>query len=815
MAAIPTVLYIGDDQITNGLPGVGRAPAGLVAAGALGGFYGVWQHNYKFSRVVPSGADGVTGGTFDPYWDGTLAQWVKFHYAPQGTLPAVLATNGDNWMQPAPSDTIGTITPTPMLMNRLWERFPGGFKLIKYTIGAGFVGANGWSNGSNSFNGIVTTAQTAAAALPGTDTLDVQAIIIDAAMTDLADPITTASGFLAAMQSFCNNIRSALDGQADVSCAATTPIIMVVPHPDASPNALPSPASITQSYRNFMFQVANEISDVHAFDMSWAKTWRTGLTITPGSANEPGVLPADGSRRYYGTDDYVEAGVRLGGFLNGVWAEIPTEPAGSAIPVVAMIGDSQFVGVVSNMFVQLSRQASLLGENEPSTQRDSQWVWNAGSGNVELYDVMTNSNTFGTVNATTFGPDATLMKKLGERYPNGVVLWKYARNGVNLTIESQGAANAVEDAGTIWPDLLNQWKLFKQECLEQLGRSPDLIGICTDIGGNDGSSVAASEAFAAKVGPWIDDLRAAFSTRAIGSPVPVVYLQNPPPITAGGNSAHNSFPSSTMTQRVGGIRNAIAALSTSKQRVGVLLNNGTEDYELVRDGVGEPVHYGGEAELQIGYDLFDALVALLESDAGGDGAAAGGGVDESAGIDGPPSEGASFVVETGSALATANSYCTVEYATTYHETYGNPSNWTAATQAEHEDALRQATMALDVRYGGRWSGYRYSSAQGLDWPRTYAVDSAGNTIDSDEIPVRLQQATAMLALLHIIGEDINPTTRTSADIRSETLSAASGASKSVTYAGAKPVETQFVRIDRMLQTAGLIGGGGGWGWLDL
>jgi len=813
MAAIPTVLYIGDDQICNGTGGL-RAPASPTAIGPIqiGGLYGVWQHNYKFSRVVPSGPDGVTGGTFEPYWDGTLAQWVKFHYAPAGSFAAPLATTGDNWQQP--SDTVGTITPTPMLMNRLWERFPGGFKLIKWTNASGFVGPNGFSNGSGSFTGIVATAQTAAAALPGTDTLDVQAIIIDAAMTDLVDPVTTAAGFYAAMTSFCANIRAALDGQADVSCAAATPIIMVVPHPQASPNALPDPAAITQSYRNFMFQVADEQANVHAFDMTWAKTWQTGVGVVLGTQNQPGVLPADGSRRYYGTDDYVEAGVRLGSALNAVWAQIPLMPAGSAIPVVAMIGDSQFVGVVSNLFAQLSRQASILGPDPGSTQRDSQWVWNAGMQQVQLYDVMTNSNTFGTANSSTFGPDATLMKKLGQRYPNGVVLWKYARNGVNLTIESQGAANAVEDAGTIWQDLLNQWKLFRQECLEQLGRSPDLIGICTDIGGNDASSIASSEAFAVKVGPWIDDLRAAFSTRAIGSPVPVVYLQNPPPITAGGNSQHNSNPSSTMTQRVGGIRNAIAALATSKPRVSVLLNNGTEDYELLRDEA-QAVHYGGEANLQIGYDLFDALVALLESDAGGDGAAAGGGVDESAGIDGPPSEGASFVVETGSALATANSYCTVEYATTYHETYGNPSNWTAATQADHEDALRQATMALDFRYGGRWSGYRYSSAQGLDWPRTYAVDSAGNTIDSDEVPVRLQQATAMLALLHIIGEDINPTTRTSADIRSETLSAASGASKSVTYAGAKPVETQFVRIDRMLQTAGLIGGGGGWGWLDL
>ena len=78
-----------------------------------------------------------------------------------------------------------------------------------------------------------------------------------------------------------------------------------------------------------------------------------------------------------------------------------------------------------------------------------------------------------------------------------------------------------------------------------------------------------------------------------------------------------------------------------------------------------------------------------------------------------------------------------------------------------------------------------------------------------------QQATAILALMHIQGEDIMPSTQTGADIKSETLSSASGASKSVTYIGGKRAETQFPIIDRMLMSAGLTSGGAGWGWLDL
>lgn len=174
-----------------------------------------------------------------------------------------------------------------------------------------------------------------------------------------------------------------------------------------------------------------------------------------------------------------------------------------------------------------------------------------------------------------------------------------------------------------------------------------------------------------------------------------------------------------------------------------------------------------------------------------------------------------LVVETGTASATATAYCSLVFANAYHASYGNPSAWSSATVATREAAIREATMALDARYGGRWSGFRYSTAQALDWPRTYAYDSAGNEIASDVVPVRLQQATAAMALLHIQGVSISPTVRTTGDIRSEALSAASGASKSVTYAGTKPSETQLVQVERMLQTAGLVSSGGSWGWLDL
>jgi hypothetical protein len=174
-----------------------------------------------------------------------------------------------------------------------------------------------------------------------------------------------------------------------------------------------------------------------------------------------------------------------------------------------------------------------------------------------------------------------------------------------------------------------------------------------------------------------------------------------------------------------------------------------------------------------------------------------------------------LVAETGSGLSTATSYCTIAFANAYLTNYGTPAAWTAATNATKETALMAATRALDLRYGGRWVGYRYSTTQALDWPRDYAYDAAGELIASDVVPLRVQQATAVLAALHVQGVTINPTTRTTGDIKSESLSSASGSSKSVTYAGTKPAETQLVEAERMLATSGLISGSSSWGWMDL
>lgn len=795
MAAIPTFVYFGDQQISGGVPGgLTRGPAGRVLAGLVGGLYGVWSQNYKFSRVVPSTADGVTApvGSFNPYWDGITGggSFVRFHYAASSDTGAQLATKGDNWYENPTTDGDGAITPTPLFINKLWERYPAGFKFIKYAQAGGFnSGSDPWADGGAGYLGGVGVVQGAASFLAGLgDTLDIKAIVIDCSMTDLAN--LALVGYKAAAQSFISNIR------ADIGAPADCHIILVNPHPDASPNVAITTPAATLTLRQLNIELAAENDNVHVFDMSWASTWQSGINVS--GANQPGVYPAAGSRRYYGAEDYVQAGARLGNFVIAATTAAPAATPGSAIPVVAMIGDSQFVGVIPSSFIELTNQESLVGPNSPATVRAGQYIWNSQNQQVELYDVMVNGNTFGTAGQSTFGPDATLLKKLGERYPSGCVVFKYAKNSATLTTEAS-ASLAVEATGIVWDDIVAEWQAFKQACLDQLGRSPDLVGVVTDIGGNDAVTQAAATAFATKAATFVDSIRSAFPTRAEGAALPIIWLQVPPPFATGGNSQHNPGP--TQGTRVGTVRSAIAALPSQKTRVAVLPNTGDADYELQRT---DRIHYGAEACLQIGYDLADALFEILDSEEG-----------ETTAAEAGPSGAAAFTVETGSGSASANSYCSTATATSYHETYGNPTAWSSASLIEQQDALRQATRALDIRYGSWWSGVRAGSTQALDWPRAYVYDQAGNAVPTTTIPTRLQQATAILALLHIQGEDILPDTSTTADIRSETLSSASGASKSVTYIGGKRAETQYPIVDRMLASAGLTSGGAGWGWLDL
>ena len=101
-----------------------------------------------------------------------------------------------------------------------------------------------------------------------------------------------------------------------------------------------------------------------------------------------------------------------------------------------------------------------------------------------------------------------------------------------------------------------------------------------------------------------------------------------------------------------------------------------------------------------------------------------------------------LVVENGTGLSAAESYCSVAVADARHLALGNTA-WAALTTGQKETALRVATDYLS-RYRAKWIGTRYRRDQALDWPRVDVwVDGFEQALI---VPVPVRNATADLAL---------------------------------------------------------------------
>lgn len=772
MATIPTFWYVGDDQINGGFS------LGTYPQTAFPYLWGYQLNEPRFSRVVPAGPDGVTGGTYSPYWDGTLnsgnGAFVRYAHTGASAHTGGASGVGDNWYIPGG----GGVSACTMLMNGLAERYPAapGFKLLKFAVAGGFgTGSQPLKSGGAGWNLLMTEWAKMQAAAVG-DTLDLQAVIVDATATDIANGNPT---YTADIQSFINGVR-----------AIAPDCLIVLVHHRADMRQTTSPNLATLG-RLLNLQVRQANTNMRLLDMSWAQ-WGSDspfLNFTTGPNNLT-----------YRVQDIIEAGARMARIVDSFYQEEPEE--GSGIAVVAMIGDSQFVTYGADpQHVVTSNKQTLLG-NLGATDQETGRIWNDQEQQVQPYDVVANACTFGDVVAW-FGPEASLLAGLADRYPNGVVVWKYAKTGIPLTVASMvlgaGSVCLDKEGNNVWPDLVTAWSAFKRNLQTEFGLTADTIAICESTGANDLGNADTVAQFAARLPVHVDDLRSLLTTRTDGFKTPYIILQIPKPESSG---AKYGTPYGNATLREA-VRSTIANLPNVRDNVRVLLDPG-DRYELIRF---EKVHYTAHTVLQIGYDLADEIIAAIDGDEGGTDT-------DTATTGDTPSESAAFVVEDGSGLTTANSYATTAFADTYHQTYGNPSVWRDATTFEKQDALRLATQFLDLHYGGRWIGVRSSSEQALDWPRLYVVDAAENDVGSDEIPKRIQQATAKAALLQLQGNSLLVSTQTEGEVASESVSLPGGLSKSTTYIGGKPATTRFPVIDRMLSSAGFIEAGGGWGWSD-
>lgn len=136
-----------------------------------------------------------------------------------------------------------------------------------------------------------------------------------------------------------------------------------------------------------------------------------------------------------------------------------------------------------------------------------------------------------------------------------------------------------------------------------------------------------------------------------------------------------------------------------------------------------------------------------------------------------------LVVEDGTGLSTANSYCSLADADAYHERRLHSQVWRQvadpASQDQKKAALVWATRLLDEQCD--WLGSRSTLTQALGWPRRDVLGRFGDEFyDSDEVPQVVKEATAELARLLI--EEDRP--RKSEESMNLTSKSASGKSKS-------------------------------------
>jgi hypothetical protein len=321
---------------------------------------------------------------------------------------------------------------------------------------------------------------------------------------------------------------------------------------------------------------------------------------------------------------------------------------------------------------------------------------------------------------------------------------------------------------------------FKQACVRDLGRSVDCIHIHIDLSENDMFSTALLEPFTAKIVSMITTLRAMLKTRVNGSPIRVTFQHPPPPATDVAAGYGSTLHTASIRRE---FRDWIKdTLPTLVENLGVIENLDGK-YELQES---DSVHYGGHAAIEIGFDIAaDAI--------------------ENYSVEGeepvePTPETAALVVETGSGLTDANSYCTVEFADSYHLHFGEPAAWDNATTAQKELALRVATQALDSRYWQSWRGTRNSIDQALDWPRYDVEDSDGYYLSTTTVPRAVQTATAYMALRQLEGDtlvsDLAPSA--AAPVLSESVTGPAGGT-SKTYASPKPRQKQYPIVDGILR----------------
>jgi len=348
-----------------------------------------------------------------------------------------------------------------------------------------------------------------------------------------------------------------------------------------------------------------------------------------------------------------------------------------------------------------------------------QQIWDYEDQAVENYIAHTNSHGGGTRILPPYngaGPDFSLIAKLAARHPtDGVVMVK--RASVSATLIAEGTAwvgDPIDSAGR-WAKSVSgeNWDEFQADVAAAIGAingSPPTLGevkgIFVALGTNDMAVAGGGDLFTNALEQFVTDLRASYGTAS----TPVVWVL--PQI---GTDV-------SIAAEVTKVRAAITSREAADEQFFVV---NIDDLPKHTD----QIHLAPSSTITMG----ERMDAALDSS------------DES------------FVVEDGTGKSNSNSYASVEAADSYFTNRENPSAWRTATTNTKQQALRVATSYITETYGNRWRGVIDSDTQALDWPRSGVVDAdTGLYYDNDEMPPKLINATAEIALRHVDGVDLRP-----------------------------------------------------------
>ena len=157
---------------------------------------------------------------------------------------------------------------------------------------------------------------------------------------------------------------------------------------------------------------------------------------------------------------------------------------------------------------------------------------------------------------------------------------------------------------------------------------------------------------------------------------------------------------------------------------------------------------------------------------------------------------ATFIVEDGTGIENANSYVTVAAADAYDADHGALAAWSAASDAEKQEALRLATQYLDMNYGGQWRGQKADGDQGLAWPRISAVDDDGYTLE--DVPSKLADACVEMALASIAGDDLLPAVSNPGKLEEEKIKVGPIETVEKWGSGGVGQQKQYTKVDALL-----------------